>query len=448
MQERGDRRACRGALHCAKNGEAVITRRLTMRLIEDLRLRPPPTAPAAADPQPADVARVGGPRPPVPGPVDRRDRRPPRGVGRDRPLARQERPAQARGALPSRCGRGRVAPSRRHARGRASGPGMTPEEPVPAAAQEGLEAFAALAAHQLGEAIALMRGAAAVLESSTARGRRRAGCAARAERGRRPSASATSTTCSTSRALAADPRGRRRLAQLDSAFDGAAAELDAFLQPRAGAAQREPLPRAALGRARPSGCSSSAAQRAGRRRYARSRGRAAGRRDRRRARSTTARRRGDPPRARRPFEPFARPARTRPAGRRGRQPVGLPPHRRAPWRLDRPGGPRRRRDRVTVELPVRAVGRRGRAAADRVWPTTPPRCARCCAGRCCATRGGPRRVIVGEAADGARGAGDGRRARARCRGARPPDAGPAARRAADRDGGRRAGRPDRHVLGL
>jgi NarL family two-component system response regulator LiaR len=26
------------ALHCAKNGEAVITRRLTMRLIEDLRM--------------------------------------------------------------------------------------------------------------------------------------------------------------------------------------------------------------------------------------------------------------------------------------------------------------------------------------------------------------------------------------------------------------------------
>ncbi|MES1193141.1 MAG: histidine kinase dimerization/phospho-acceptor domain-containing protein, partial [Solirubrobacterales bacterium] len=43
---------------------------------------------------------------------------------------------------------------------------MTPEEPAPAAtSQEGLEAFAALAAHQLGEAIALMRGAAAVLES-------------------------------------------------------------------------------------------------------------------------------------------------------------------------------------------------------------------------------------------------------------------------------------------
>ena len=40
---------------------------------------------------------------------------------------------------------------------------MTPEEPA-LVAQDGLEAFAALAAHQLGEAIALMRGAAAVLE--------------------------------------------------------------------------------------------------------------------------------------------------------------------------------------------------------------------------------------------------------------------------------------------
>jgi signal transduction histidine kinase len=41
---------------------------------------------------------------------------------------------------------------------------MSHEEPA-LAAQDGLEAFAALAAHQLGEAIALMRGAASVLEA-------------------------------------------------------------------------------------------------------------------------------------------------------------------------------------------------------------------------------------------------------------------------------------------
>jgi signal transduction histidine kinase len=41
---------------------------------------------------------------------------------------------------------------------------MSRDEPV-LAAQDGLEAFAALAAHQLGEAIALMRGGASVLES-------------------------------------------------------------------------------------------------------------------------------------------------------------------------------------------------------------------------------------------------------------------------------------------
>ena len=62
-----------------------------------------------------------------------------------------------------------------------------PEEPAPLAAQDGLEAFAALAAHQLGEAIALMRGAASVLEGEQPRPRR-AGGAAGAGRRRRPRA--------------------------------------------------------------------------------------------------------------------------------------------------------------------------------------------------------------------------------------------------------------------
>jgi signal transduction histidine kinase len=124
---------------------------------------------------------------------------------------------------------------------------MTPEEPAPApAAQEGLEAFAALAAHQLGEAVALMRGAAAVLEAQHATTGGGAPDALRAlnaggERAQRY----VDDLLDVARA-GADPDGPAPLAQLDSAFDGAASELESFLSRVPVHVQREPLPAAAL----------------------------------------------------------------------------------------------------------------------------------------------------------------------------------------------------------
>lgn len=122
---------------------------------------------------------------------------------------------------------------------------MTPEEPVPAAGpQEGLEAFAALAAHQLGEAIALMRGAAAVLQSQ--HGTMGAGGqdALRALNAGGDRAQRYVDDLLDVARAAADPEGPAPLAQLDSAFDGAAAELDGFLSRVH--VQREPLPSGAL----------------------------------------------------------------------------------------------------------------------------------------------------------------------------------------------------------
>ena len=124
---------------------------------------------------------------------------------------------------------------------------MTPEEPAPAVtSQEGLEAFAALAAHQLGEAIALMRGAAAVLEAQYGAAGSGGQDALRAlnaggERAQRY----VDDLLDVARA-AIDPEGPAPLAQLDSAFDGAAAELESFLTRVPVHVQREPLPSAAL----------------------------------------------------------------------------------------------------------------------------------------------------------------------------------------------------------
>jgi signal transduction histidine kinase len=124
---------------------------------------------------------------------------------------------------------------------------MTPEEPVPAAGpQEGLEAFAALAAHQLGEAIALMRGAAAVLQSQ--HGTMGAGGqdALRALNAGGDRAQRYVDDLLDVARAAPDPEGPAPLAQLDSAFDGAAAELESFLSRVPVHVQREPLPPAAL----------------------------------------------------------------------------------------------------------------------------------------------------------------------------------------------------------
>jgi signal transduction histidine kinase len=124
---------------------------------------------------------------------------------------------------------------------------MTPEEPAPAAtSQEGLEAFAALAAHQLGEAIALMRGAAAVLESQHGTTTGGAQDALRALNAGGDRAQRYVDDLLDVARAAADPEGQAPLAQLDSAFDGAAAELESFLSRVPVHVQREPLPAAAL----------------------------------------------------------------------------------------------------------------------------------------------------------------------------------------------------------
>jgi signal transduction histidine kinase len=124
---------------------------------------------------------------------------------------------------------------------------MTPEEPAPApAAQEGLEAFAALAAHQLGEAIALMRGAAAVLESQHGTMGSGGQDALRALNAGGDRAQRYVDDLLDVARVAADPEGPAPLAQLDSAFDGAAAELESFLSRVPVHVQREPLPRAVL----------------------------------------------------------------------------------------------------------------------------------------------------------------------------------------------------------
>jgi signal transduction histidine kinase len=122
---------------------------------------------------------------------------------------------------------------------------MTPEEPA-SAPQEGLEAFAALAAHQLGEAIALMRGAAAVLESQHGTMGSGGQDALRALNAGGDRAQRYVDDLLDVARAATDPEVAAPLAQLDSAFDGAAAELETFLSRVPVHVQREPLPRAAL----------------------------------------------------------------------------------------------------------------------------------------------------------------------------------------------------------
>jgi signal transduction histidine kinase len=122
---------------------------------------------------------------------------------------------------------------------------MTPEEPAPAP-QEGLEAFAALAAHQLGEAIALMRGAGAVLEAQQGTAGSGWQDALRALNAGGERAQRYVDDLLDVARVATDPEGSAPSAQLDSAFDGAAAELETFLSRVPVHVQREPMPRAAL----------------------------------------------------------------------------------------------------------------------------------------------------------------------------------------------------------
>jgi signal transduction histidine kinase len=121
---------------------------------------------------------------------------------------------------------------------------MTPEDPA-LAAQDGLEAFAALAAHQLGEAIALMRGGAAVLEAQ--RGSLGPGgqdalsaMAAGGDRAQRYVDDLLDVV------RASGEPAEHATAELDAALDAVLADLDAFLHRAPVRVQREPLPRAAI----------------------------------------------------------------------------------------------------------------------------------------------------------------------------------------------------------
>lgn len=125
---------------------------------------------------------------------------------------------------------------------------MMPEAEEPAlAAQDGLEAFAALAAHQLGEAIALMRGAAAVLDAqqgSLGPGGQDAlrAMSAGGDRAQRY----VDDLLDVVRAAGEAPEAERAGAELDPAFDAAAADLDVYLHRVPVHVQREPLPHAAI----------------------------------------------------------------------------------------------------------------------------------------------------------------------------------------------------------
>lgn len=121
---------------------------------------------------------------------------------------------------------------------------MSHEEPA-LAAQDGLEAFAALAAHQLGEAIALMRGAASVLESqggSLGPGGQDAlrAMSAGGERAQRYVDDLLDVVRASGEAV--EPAA----SDLDPALDKALAELEPYLHRAPVHVQREPLPRAAI----------------------------------------------------------------------------------------------------------------------------------------------------------------------------------------------------------
>jgi signal transduction histidine kinase len=126
---------------------------------------------------------------------------------------------------------------------------MTHEDPAAAslaARQDGLEHFAALAAHQLGEAIALMRGAAVVLEQQ-----------AGADLGPGAQDALRALNAGGDRAQryvddlldvvrATGEPEEPGVSDLDAAFDGAAADLKVHLDRVPVQVQREPLPTAAL----------------------------------------------------------------------------------------------------------------------------------------------------------------------------------------------------------
>jgi signal transduction histidine kinase len=123
---------------------------------------------------------------------------------------------------------------------------MSSEDPAALAAQDGLEHFAALAAHQLGEAIALMRGAAAVLEQQAGTNMGVGGqdalraLNAGGDRAQRYVDDLLDIVRAGSELD--EPVG----ADLDAAFDAALADLDTYITRASVHVQREPLPRATI----------------------------------------------------------------------------------------------------------------------------------------------------------------------------------------------------------
>ena len=101
-------RALRGSL----DGEAAISRRLAMQLVQHYRSAPTGGMGLRPVRSNADRPRVGGPRPALRRRLDRRHRPPARALERDRPLAPEEPVPQARGPLARGGRRGRRAPAR------------------------------------------------------------------------------------------------------------------------------------------------------------------------------------------------------------------------------------------------------------------------------------------------------------------------------------------------
>src|SRR5204863_84180 len=107
----------------------------------------------------ADLPRVGGARPSLPGPDDGGRRGHARPLGRDRALARQERPAQAGRQVAEGGDRDRAAHAQRDDRAGRAGLVTAAAD----ARDDLLDDWAALAAHQLGESMSLVTGYAALL---------------------------------------------------------------------------------------------------------------------------------------------------------------------------------------------------------------------------------------------------------------------------------------------
>ena len=126
---------------------------------------------------------------------------------------------------------------------------MTSEDPAAASvsAQDGLEHFAALAAHQLGEAIALMRGAASVLEQQAGANLGVGGQdALRALNAGGDRAQRYVDDLLDVVRAGGDEPDEPQSADLDAAFDAALADLELHLTRASVAVQREPLPHAAI----------------------------------------------------------------------------------------------------------------------------------------------------------------------------------------------------------